>query len=590
MDSPFAEPKPPRPRSFWRKKVALLGYLEAFHLAENAEALFQSLRRLLRAELYAREVLFSMVDVRKGSLFYAMPPELKGRAVRPGEGFAGRALQQNRALLFSPAEAQAISSGLSELILPHRPQYSVLAAPLLRDGRILGTVELIDPEGGYPFTPADFEYFEALVPHMAVALNHFVLGEESRRQHQKESHLKEVIRTLNSSFNLRNILDGILLRVGELIPFDCAAVVLFPLPSRERTMAIYGYTGEELPALEERAAGIQRYWLEREAASLLLSDRDFEGGFARVRSNIRSEILVPLVSGDRLLGVFSLASEQADAYSAADAELVEAFGSQTSLAVDRAILHESAVEKAQLEQELRIARDIQLRFLPGRMPEIAGLQTAARNVASRLVSGDYYDFIPIVAGQWGLVVGDVSGKGISAGLIMSAFRASLLAEIRNNFSISRILAKVNRLLWETTAENRFVTAFYGVFDERHRILTYSNAGHNPPLLLRRDSGLEWLMTGGTLLGSFPDSAYHEERVVLAEGDLLLLYTDGLTESHLPDGEELGRTGLEELVLRHRDRSVDEIADQLVEQVTRSSVTETPEDDATMVVIRLGPAG
>jgi sigma-B regulation protein RsbU (phosphoserine phosphatase) len=168
---------------------------------------------------------------------------------------------------------------------------------------------------------------------------------------------------------------------------------------------------------------------------------------------------------------------------------------------------------------------------------------SAVNVPSQVVSGDYYDFIQIVDNHWGMVVADVAGNGISAGLIMSAFSAALLAEIRNNYSISSIMTKVNNLLWETSAENRFVTAFYGVFDEQQRVLTYCNAGHNFPILMRKDGSIEELETGGRLLGAFNDRRYQEGRVSLSAGDWMLVYTDGLTDSVGPDGEDLGREGL-----------------------------------------------
>jgi len=266
--------------------------------------------------------------------------------------------------------------------------------------------------------------------------------------------------------------------------------------------------------------------------------------------------------------------------------LLEAFASHAAFAIEKARLHRSLIEKTQLEQELRIAREIQLRFLPSDMPRISGLQIAARNVASRMVSGDYYDIIPIVEGQWGIVIGDVASKGISAGLIMSAFRASLLAEIRNNFAITIILRKVNRLLWETTASNRFVTAFYGVFDEKERVLTYSNAGHNFPVLRRADGSFRELRTGGLLLGAFEHVEYVEERMHLIPGDLLILYTDGLSESPGPDGEEFGTAGVTAIMEQCHASPASEIAELLVQQVTAHSESGSPEDDATLVVIKV----
>ncbi len=282
----------------------------------------------------------------------------------------------------------------------------------------------------------------------------------------------------------------------------------------------------------------------------------------------------------------SLGDQTLQLFAQADLELLEAFAAVAAFAIEKAQLHRSLIEKTQLEQELRIAREIQLGFLPLEMPHISGLQIAARNVASRLVSGDYYDFIPIVEGQWGIVIGDVASKGISAGLIMSAFRASLLAEIRNNFAITTILQKVNRLLWETTPINRFVTAFYGVFDEKARVLTYSNAGHNFPVLRRADGSFRELRTGGLLLGAFEHVQYVEERIHLVPGDLLILYTDGLSEAPGPDGQEFGTEGVTAIMEQCHASSASEIAELLVQQVTAHAESGIPEDDATLMVIKV----
>ncbi len=573
-------------RSFWRKKVVLLNYLEAFHLASDIDSLIRSLRILLQDEFNAAGVHFSVIDVRKKQLTYFYPEALGGVPVVTGEGFSGLAVAAGRALCFRSSEGPLPYHSLPETREFVRPKLSVLAAPLIRDGRIIGTIELIDRGDGKEFSAADVNYLEALAPHMAVALNHFVLAQEAKRREEEEARLKEIARSISASLNLNEMLEEIVLHLRGLIPYDAAAIVLFPLGGRREEAATCGLDAQERLQVIEEARRTENSWQDNGALARLLSRQDYEEFHLPARPTGESEIIIPLTSGEKTIGMFLLINDQRDAYSQADLELLEAFAGQASLAIERARLHRSVVEKTQLEQELRIARDIQLRFLPREMPVISRVQLAGRNVASRLVSGDYYDFIRIVDGQWGMVIGDVSSKGISAGLIMSAFRASLLAEIRNNFSIATILAKVNRLLWETTDQNRFVTAFYGVFDEKERVLTYSNAGHNPPLLLRSDGSFQRLETGGLILGAFESVRYVEARVNLWPGDLLLLYTDGVTEAPGPDGEELGTARVEQILRECYHRTPDEIADHLVAETTRYSEAALPEDDATLVVVKV----
>lgn len=570
MSQESARTQVARTRGFRKKKLLLLGYLEAFHLSRNVQELFDSLRGLLLRELRAVEVRFSWLDLRKNKLRYAPSPS-SNPAQEPEEGFSGRAIEQQRTLL--------LGSDLS-------PGHSVLVTPLIRDGRLLGTVEVIDRQDGQPFNQEDLDFLDALAPHMAIALNHFLLSEDARLKGEVEQRLREIARSINASLDLTQILEDILEHLRGLMPYDAAAIFLFGNTQPVEELALFGYTPSEREALVSRTVKIRQLWTEQGSSSCLLSSRDYGDRYPCVRPDTEAEVLVPLRAGERLVGMFSLANHQREAYSQRDLELLETFAYQATSAIERARLHKSLLEKTQLEQEVRIAREIQLKFLPSEMPRISGLELAARNVASQMVSGDYYDFIPIVAGQWGVVIGDVAGKGISAGLIMSAFRASLLAEIRNNFALSTILSKVNKLLWETTDTNRFVTAFYGVLDEQQRVLTYSNAGHNPPLLFRSGGRVERLEEGGTVLGAFPDPSYVEHRVRLQPGDLLLLYTDGLTESHNAEGEELGVAGLEALLQKLCHEPAQVIADSLVEEATRHSAQRIPEDDATLVVVKV----
>jgi sigma-B regulation protein RsbU (phosphoserine phosphatase) len=224
-------------------------------------------------------------------------------------------------------------------------------------------------------------------------------------------------------------------------------------------------------------------------------------------------------------------------------------------------------------------------FLPRREPPWAGFDVAGLNLPSSRVSGDYYDFIKIVEGQWGVVIGDVSGKGIPASLIMASFRASLLAEIRNHYAISTIMSKVNQLLWESTDANQFVTAFYGVLDEHRRVLTYCNAGHHPVVLIRKDGGWMKLETGGLVLGAFADSVYQESLIEIKPHDLLLLYTDGVTEIYNEANKEFGVERLLDLVKTHPHLTAKEITSLVQNNILDFAADQSIQDDFTLVVLK-----
>ncbi|MEK7314843.1 MAG: PP2C family protein-serine/threonine phosphatase, partial [Candidatus Eisenbacteria bacterium] len=210
---------------------------------------------------------------------------------------------------------------------------------------------------------------------------------------------------------------------------------------------------------------------------------------------------------------------------------------------------------------------------------------AGANFSSDLVGGDYYDFVRITDNHLGVVVGDVSGKGLAAALIMASFRASLIAEIRNNYAIRTIIGKVNRLLWESIEPDRFVTAIYGVLDIEGRRFTYVNAGHNSAFLCRSDGQtFDYLEATGPLLGTFDTAAYKERTVELRPTDVLVLYTDGVTEAMDASGDLFGDDRLRDVIRAKRGESATVILRGIWDAV-KAHRDGSLDDDMTVVVVK-----
>jgi sigma-B regulation protein RsbU (phosphoserine phosphatase) len=304
-----------------------------------------------------------------------------------------------------------------------------------------------------------------------------------------------------------------------------------------------------------------------------------------MRPQTKSEVAIPLISRDKVIGVFNIESDELNAYSQSDVELLETFGSQAAVSIERAILYQQAMEQKILEEELAIARKIQQTFLPQKYPSIPAFDISGVNIPSEAVGGDYYDFIDIVDNQIGIAIGDVSGKGIGAALIMAAFRASLKAEIRNNYAIRTIFAKVNSLLYESIERENYVTSVYGVLDSKNRVFTFSNAGHNPPLLFRTNGEIIELAEGGLALGMLPNSIYEERPVHINRNDLLLFYTDGVTEAQNQNNEEFGLLRLKNLVKESKEAGTKEIIDIVVNSVQKFKDPAKPLDDLTMILVK-----
>jgi phosphoserine phosphatase RsbU/P len=270
--------------------------------------------------------------------------------------------------------------------------------------------------------------------------------------------------------------------------------------------------------------------------------------------------------------------------------LGQAFDGMTA-SVER-LLHE-AEEKSRLESELEIAREVQKALFPGQFPEIAGLRVFGVCKPARSVSGDYFDFQPLSGERLALVLGDVSGKGISAALLMAAIQASLRAQFYDGrmnspaasesaISTADIVERLNRQLLDSTTAEKYTTFFYAIYETRTRTLTYTNAGHLAPALFRRDQIIR-LECGGTVVGLFRGMKYDQEKIQLEPGDVLLAFTDGLTEPENSFGEEIGEERLFGAARRALSASPDLMAQEIYREVDDWTGSPELQDDQTMII-------
>lgn len=295
------------------------------------------------------------------------------------------------------------------------------------------------------------------------------------------------------------------------------------------------------------------------------------------------EILVPAFAGERLVAGIALGPKRSEvAYDGAELEVLQIIASQMAVQLENTRLYREAIERQRLEEELAVARTIQQRLLPRDVPTIEGFALAADNEPSSQVSGDYFDFVPF-GDCCGIVIADVSGKGLPASLLASNLQASIRALATADSQPGRILTAVNATLYESTDAERFATAFLACLDPREGKLTYSNAGHNPPLLRRADGRVEWLDAGATPLGAFPGIDYPESTIQLDPEDVLVLYTDGITEAADREGEFFAESGLQAVVEAAHADGPNAVLDRLKEAVAIHCEGLGAGDDMTVVV-------
>lgn len=313
---------------------------------------------------------------------------------------------------------------------------------------------------------------------------------------------------------------------------------------------------------------------------------------------LNSQLLLPICVRDRLLGVLSLGAKRSEEpYSKTDIQLLRSLVFQTGLALENSRLASTvALEIAQrekLNREIEIAREVQERLFPHDLPVLPGLDYFGSCRPAQGVGGDYYDFIQLADGDIGIAVGDVSGKGIAAALLMASLQASLRGQaLQGSKDLAKVMSNVNRLVFEASADNRYATFFYAQFERATRRLTYVNAGHNPPIVLRRIEGLTHLIrldAGGPVVGLFREAPYQQASLTLEPGDILIGFTDGISEAMNIQDEEWG----EERLLPALEACANQKAAEMIPSVMNAAdrfVDGAPQhDDMTLVVMKLEAA-
>jgi sigma-B regulation protein RsbU (phosphoserine phosphatase) len=243
------------------------------------------------------------------------------------------------------------------------------------------------------------------------------------------------------------------------------------------------------------------------------------------------------------------------------------------------------LEKLRIENQLRIARDVQASLLPAGPPEVAGYDIAAVNLPTWEIGGDYYDYLPLSDGRLGIVVADVSGKGVPAALIMATFRAALRTELRRERRLLDVMEEINRILLESSGTTRFVTAVYGILEPARGRFTYVNCGHNPPLLLGVGGGRTELDRGGPALGVIGEARFEEAAVTLGPGETLALYTDGVVELSDAQGAEYGLDRLEGQLRASARLPAGDMILSVVDSTRAHAGRDGYADDFTLVVVK-----
>lgn len=550
--------------------------------------LLQEIRDLLLDAMNAEAVSLLLWNEGRTRLEFALaynrvPPEDERPSLAPGEGIGGWIAQRDASVIVNDASGDPRFRQVIDDEMGFETR-NLIGLPLYTADRVFGVLEVLNRRTG-TFGEPDLRLLEALADQISVALDHALLYQRARRQRAEVEALYRISLLLNEKLELDEILEVLLDQVRGVVPYDAAALYLIQPESSDLSWLVSrGYPEGTLEKIRLKLGEGIVGWAAKSGELIAVGDVHRAERYVEARPETRSEMVVPLISGSRVIGVLNLESDRLNAFRDDDQHVLTSFASQAAVSIERARMSAELLDKQRLEHELGVARSIQKKFLPRDHPVLPGYDIAGRNLPSSTVSGDAYDFVPITDSQFGIMIGDVSGKGVSAALIMATFRAALRAEIRNRFSIIEIMSKVNVGLSESVETGQFVTAVYGVLDAASGRFSYANAGHNAPILLRADGTVERLRRGGPILGPFPQIGYELGTLDLRAGDLLLFYTDGVTEAGAPEKEPYGGQRLIERLRASRELSSESIIDRILEDV-RDYSERSLADDVTLIALR-----
>jgi sigma-B regulation protein RsbU (phosphoserine phosphatase) len=416
--------------------------------------------------------------------------------------------------------------------------------------------------------------------------------ENSRLQRAVEELgiLNEIATAINSTLALEKILDLIAQRCVHHLQAEQGAVLLLEEQKAKKpfqTICRVGDTSSQrLPyRLDDQLSG----WMLKNRAPLLINDFRHDGRFSAGEGDlfsVRSLLCVPLVCKGAMTGLLAVFNKKAEpGFSADDQRLLAIIASESAQVIENARLAEKEKVLSRVQEELRLAYEIQNNLLPKEAPLLAGYDIAGKSVPAKEVGGDYYDFLAPDANRLAFCLGDVSGKGLPAALLMANLQAAVRGQTMAGTSLTDCLERTNTLLFHNTSPEKFATLFFGCLDAANHTLHYCNAGHNHPFLVRNDVKPLRLSVGGLALGCFESFPFEESALTLLPGDQLVVFSDGISEAVNDLDEEFGEERVSELAAANRDASAAELIEKILQSVGLHAGERPQMDDMTLLVVK-----
>jgi sigma-B regulation protein RsbU (phosphoserine phosphatase) len=473
---------------------------------------------------------------------------------------------------------------------------SEIAVPLtlVREKRIVGVLTIESAEADY-FTRDHERILNVLGNHLAIALEHAAVYDELRQRTREMRTLIEIGHEITSILDLDKLLNQIAPLLDRIIDYEFLLVGLIDEARDEFVWHVeegYGVEKCERANRTKVSHGIVGRAVRERATQIVgdvLRDPDYYVTDNWRDRGQRSEIAVPLIFEDEVIGVMALESNRQNAFDEYQGRLLENIANNLSIAIANARLYAERVEREhQLEREILMARDVQRAMIPHSPPQLKGFDIAAHLEPALNLSGDFYDYVRLSPKRLGIMIGDVSGKGVRAAMGMAAARSILRSVAHRGHGPARIMRDANLRMHRDLGRQLLVTAVYALIDSETSTMQYCNAGHNAPLLVKASGKHRALKTGGLLLGVFDKQQYKGEMLHLEKGDVLLFYTDGLPEAHTPQPNrvEFGEDRILDFLIHNRHLRAPAIVESIISHIKEFTTGAHQHDDLTLVVVKV----
>jgi sigma-B regulation protein RsbU (phosphoserine phosphatase) len=506
--------------------------------------------------------------------------EVERQPVPLGRGVVGQVAQTRQPVLLNDVSN-------SDIYYEVNPDVRAeLGVPLIAKNRLIGVMDIESEQTGF-FRPEHVRLLTLTASRIAQAIENARLYARVSRQAQTLSVLNEIATELTSILDLDPLLERVGQLLRRLIDYQMFTVMLLD-PSGETLVTRYawrfGYAHAPLrrvPITSGLVGAAVREWR-------LVNVRDVrkDQRYLPMNSETRSELIVPLFHKGRVIGVLDLEHTRTGFFNEEHERMLTTLAAQVAITIENARLYQAVrSQERQLERDIAMAREVQLRLLPQAAPEMANADMAVRFLPARTIGGDLYDFVDYGAGRTAIVLGDVSGKAAPAALFAALVSGIMRSAAQQRPEPAEMLATLNDALQERKLESQYVTMLFALWNDENRTLQVANSGAVQPVFCRSGQSVT-VLAEGFPLGMFPDVTYEEFNVATQPGDVLIFVSDGILDAENATSEMYGQDRLSGLLCGHRDQSAQEIAHAILSDVSRFQGNQDRFDDETIIVLKV----